>query len=312
MIRAVSPLLLGAAGLLALILGGLVLRTFGPRYRVGRLLATTPQVSIAEALDLAASGRSRYVRVDGRIDAEEEFEDANHRPLVFRRTRLETRTGRGWQVFEDERQAVPFEVREGLDSIGVDHTALDSGLIVVPRESVGRAADLPDRIPLEIAPETTVRARVDQISSVEHAIVLGVPTASESADGPEARMSSGLGRPLVLTVLETNEAMRVLAAGGARRARLAAACLVAGLALIAASLLWVGLSLIAPSVAVAASAEPTAVAGGDPRSDGQGPGLIGTPGLAILAVVGIALLAVILTTAYVRLTDPRRRDPRPR
>src|SRR6266550_6025451 len=125
-IRPVTPLLLAAAGLVALGLGGVVLRTYGPRYRVGRLLATTPRVTIAEALELAASRRPRYVRVDGRIDADDEFEDTDHRPLVFRRTRLEAQNRRGWRVFEDHRQAVDFEVREGLDAIAIDHEALDA------------------------------------------------------------------------------------------------------------------------------------------------------------------------------------------
>jgi hypothetical protein len=323
-IRAVTPLLLAAAGALALALGGVVLRTFGPRYRVGRLLATTPRVSIAEALELAASGRRRYVRIDGRIDAEDEFEDADHRPLVFRRTRLESRAGRGWRVFEDQRRAVAFEIREGLDAIAIDHAALDAGLVVVPRESVGTAADLPDRVPPELAADTPVRARIDQVSSVEHAIVLGVPLPAGGGDASTSRMSAGLGRPLVLTVLEPPEAIRVLAADGGGRIRLAAVCLAAGAALIVASLAWAGLAAIVPGlsalvpgigglipVALAASPEPSIAAGGDPRSNGQGPGLVGTPGVAILAVVAIGIGAVVVTTIYVRLTRPAQ-PPRPR
>jgi hypothetical protein len=318
-IRAVTPLLLAAAGVVALGIGGLVLRTFGPRYRVGRLLATTPRVSIADALELAASGRPRYVRVDGRIDADDEFEDADHRPLVFRRTRLETRTGRNWQAFEDHRQTVPFDIREGLDSIGVDADALDAGLVVVRRESVGVAADVADRIDPAVSPDTPVRMRVDQVSSVEHAIVLGVPLPADrtAAGGPAARMTAGLGRPLVLTVLEPPEAMRVLGADGGGRTRLAAVCLVAGVALIVAAVAWGGLVALVPGLASLAPAlgafVPTALAaspeasaatgGGDPRSNGQGPGLVGTPGLAILGVIAIGIVAVIATTVYVRLTD---------
>jgi hypothetical protein len=315
---------------LALVLGGAVLRTFGPRYRVGRLLATTPRISIAEALELAASGRRRYVRIDGRIDAEDEFEDADHRPLVYRRTRLESRAGRAWRVFEDQRQAVPFEIREGLHAIGVDDAALDAGLVVVPRESVGTAADLPDRVPAGLAGDTPVRLRIDQVSSVEHAIVLGVPVPAAGGDAaagrpPDARMSAGLGRPLVLTVLEPPEAMRVLAGNGRGRARLAAVCLAAGAALILASLAWLGLASIVPGLSavvpglgglipgvLAASPEPSVGAGGDPRSNGQGPGLVGTPGLAIAAVVAIGIVAVIATTIYVRLTGPTERRPRRR
>ena len=40
-----------------------------------------------------------------------------------------------------------FEVREGLDGIAVDHDAIADGLIVIPRQSVGTAADAPDRVP---------------------------------------------------------------------------------------------------------------------------------------------------------------------
>ena len=44
---------------------------------------------------------------------------------------------------------------------------------------------------------------------------------------------------------------------------------------------------------------------GDPRSSGQGPGLVGDPGIAILAVVAIGLGTVIATLVYVRLTADR-------
>lgn len=338
-IRAVSPLLLGAAGLVALVAGGLVLRTFGAAYRIGRLLATAPVVTVAEANSIAAAGSRAYVRIAGRIDADDEFEDADHRPLVFRRVRLATRTGRTWRPFEDHRQAVPFTVNEGLDSIGIDVDALDAGLIVVPRESVGLASDMPDRVPEGHPADTPVRARIEQISSVEHAIVVGYPVAiapdasgavdvsagvDATAAEPDppgtltARMTAGRGRPLILTVLEPPEAMRILAGGDAERTRLAAGLLGAGAILIAGALLWAAVTTLLPALitalpgtadlvaaAHAASGEPsTAPGGGDPRSNGQGPGLVGTPGLALLGVVGIALGAIVVTTIYVRLTAP--------
>jgi len=227
----VSPLIPFVAGLCALVAGVLVLRTFGPGYRVGRLLAATPAVSIGEARALAA-GSPRFVKVSGRIDAEEEFEDDAHRPLVFRRTRLQLRTGRRWVSFEDRRERVDFEVREGLDGIAIDDSTLDAGLVVIPRESVGTAADVTDRVPAGTDPLTPVRLRVEQVSSVEHAIVLGVPSLDAAG---EPRMSAGLGRPLILTTLEPDEAMRVLAGGERRRPLIAAACMVGGLVLIAAA-----------------------------------------------------------------------------
>ena len=232
-IAAVSSLIPLAAGIAALVAGVLVLRTYGPRYRVGRLLAVTRTVSVSEARTLA-TGPPRYVRVSGRIDAEQEFEDDAHRPLVFRRTRLELRRDDQWVSFEDSRERVDFEVRDGLEGIVVDDAALDAGLVVIPRESIGTAADVSDRVPSGTPPTTPVRLRVQQVSTVEHAIVLGVPGLG---DAGEPRMSAGLGRPLVLTTLEPDEAMRILAEGERRRPLIAATCLAGGLGLITFALI---------------------------------------------------------------------------
>ena len=228
MIAGVIPLAFLTAGLVALAAGAVVLRSFGPRYRIGRLLATAPRVTVAEAVQLADAG-PRYVAVEGRIDAEEPFEDDAHRPLVFRRTRLEQRTGSsGWTAFEDHREAVTFTVREGLDEIGIDTDALDTGLIVVRREAVGTAADVHERAG-NLSPDTSVRLRIEQVSAVEHAIAVGVPR--RDTDGG-VRLTEGLGRPLIVTTLERSEAMRILAGGRTTRPLLAAICLAAGLGLV--------------------------------------------------------------------------------
>src|SRR5689334_13047952 len=172
-IARVPSLVLAAAGVVALAAAGLILRTFGPSYRIARLIATTPKVTVAEARRLATGARRVYVRVDGRIDSEDDFEGPDHQPLVLRRVRLEARQGRRWDAFEDHRQTVPFGISEGLETIAIDVDALDRGLVVVPRESIGTAADMPDRVPEGTPPETPIRARIDQLSSVEHAIVCG-------------------------------------------------------------------------------------------------------------------------------------------
>jgi hypothetical protein len=315
MIGPVGPLLLVAAGLVALVAAAVTLRSFGPRYRVGRLLAATPAVTVAEARQLADSGEKAYVRVHGRIDAEDPFEDAAHRPLVLRRTRFVARSGRDWTPFEDSREAVPFEIHEGLDTIGVDGAALDDGLVVVVRESEGVAGDIGDRAPAGLAPTTPVRAIIEQVSAVDHAIVVGVPTAG--ADGSPA-MTAGLGRPLILTTLETDEAMRILA-GGANRPRFVAACFAVGAGLIVAGVAWAAIGAIGGALAaiggllvpVALAASPTPATGGDPRSSGEGPGLVGEPGLAILAVAAIAIAAIVATTVWVRLTRDGTREDTP-
>jgi len=299
----VTPLVPFLAGLAALGAGLLVLRSFGPRYRVGRLLATTPRVTVAEALELGRRGRAPYVRVHGRIDSEAEFEGPAHEPLVLRLTRFQDARNGGWRTYELTREVVPFVVNEGLSSIAIDGDAVDTGLVVLPRVAAGAAADAGDRGPAGVAPGTPVRIVVEQVTSVEHAIVLGVPVADE---GGRVRLSAGPDRPLVLTTLEPPEAMRVLAGGETRRPRIAAVLLIAGVALIVLAASW-WLLLVLPGAVAAASPEPTRAPANDPRSSGEGPGLVGQPGLALLAVLAIAALSVALTLAYVRLSDPRRR-----
>jgi hypothetical protein len=62
--------------------------------------------------------------------------------------------------------------------------------------------------------------------------------------------------------------------------------------------------VVAGASVLAASPSPGAGAG-DPRSSGQGPGLVGDPVFAIVAVVAIGLGAVVVTLAWVRLTARR-------
>jgi hypothetical protein len=69
-----------------------------------------------------------------------------------------------------------------------------------------------------------------------------------------------------------------------------------------------GLRLVDPSAAWAASPSPDAASGGDARSSGQGPGLVGDAGTAIVGTLAIGFGAVVITTLYVRLT-PQRRPP---
>jgi hypothetical protein len=63
-----------------------------------------------------------------------------------------------------------------------------------------------------------------------------------------------------------------------------------------------------PAVVAAASPEPSAP-GGDTRSAGEGPGLVGAPFLAILAVLGLGLVTAGATVVYLRLAaGPPDRD----
>lgn len=297
-----TPLLPIVVGLAALALGVAILRSFGANYRVGRILAVAPVVSVAEARAFAED-RPRYVAIQGRIDAADEFEDEAHRPLVLRRVRFQLRGRRGWTTVDEQRQAVDFEVREGLDAILIDKAAIDDGLVVLPRESVGTVADAPDRAPAGTPPATPLRLRIEQVSSVEHAIVAGVPT-TDPATGT-VRMTAGLGRPLILTTLERDEAMRVLASDAPRRPMLAVIAMVIGMVSLTVGIVW-AIAGAVTTTALAASPEPTGVLGGDPRSSGQGPGLVGDPLTAIVLVVLIGVGTAVATAVYVRISSGRR------
>jgi hypothetical protein len=219
--------LLGVAAAVLLAGAAVCLRGVGPGYRVARLLGSAPEVSLGQATALARRRERRYVRVRGRISSEEEFPDENERPLVFRRSRLEARSEGGrWRTLADERLAVPFRVGSRADDIAVDVDALGDGLVVLPRVSEGLASDLPPDQREGLAPGTLVRLRLEQVSAVEQATVVGVPTLDP---GGTPQMSAGLGRPLILTTLEPAASMRVLAAGRRGRVVFGAALLLAAL-----------------------------------------------------------------------------------
>lgn len=69
----------------------------------------------------------------------------------------------------------------------------------------------------------------------------------------------------------------------------------------AAALVWLAMTM----TTMAASPSP-GTEGGDPRSSGQGPGLVGDPAFALIAVLLIGLISVLATLAYVRLTARRK------
>jgi hypothetical protein len=236
----VDPQLLIVLGFIALAAGALVLLSFGPGFRVGRLLAATPDVPLSAAIEAAGSGQAGYIRLAGRIDSDSDFEDHARRPLVLRRTRIQVRRPWGWRTVETQTEAVPFRLSAGLDSVAIDAGSIGPGLVVVPRESVGTASDLPERIPAGTPPSTPVRAVIEQVSLVDHAIALGVPV--RAADGTTT-LTSGMGRPLVLTTLEPDEAMRILTGGDRRRTLMAAVLLVVGLVLLVAGLVLAALGV---------------------------------------------------------------------
>ena len=210
-------LALAAIGLA--LVSALVLRSVGSGLRIGRLLAGTRMVDIGEAMRLATTDPSRYVRVTGRISSDEEFPDDQNRPLVFRRTRLEIKgSGEGtWQSIFDEREAVPFGIESRSDYIGIDDVALADGMVVIPRISLGVVSELPadyaTDVPAGTDPATPARLTIEQLSAVEHATAVGRVTLREGVP----TLTAGTNRPLIVTTLDQAAAMRLLARGKRQR-----------------------------------------------------------------------------------------------
>lgn len=293
----IPGLLLTFAGVAAIVVAEVIARR-SPAQRIGRTLAAARSVAIDEALRIAQAGEPRYVLVHGRISSAEEFPDESDRPLVYRRRRIDLRDGDGrWQVASPAVEGVPFGVEARDDYIAVDSAQLEAGLVVVPREAVGVVADLPSDIApaTPTDPQAPARLVVEQVSAVEHASVAGVPT--QLADGTPA-MSSGLGRPLILTTLEIPEALRLLGTGRRATALVTAVLIVVGVMLIGVGVLLV---IAGPALAASPTPEPLPTPF-DPRGGGgAGEGTIGGPFLALLAVVGLGVLTAVVTAILVRL-----------
>lgn len=231
-------------GIVLGVLGLVLLRSTGGGWRLGRLLAAAPLRSLAEAATIAASGDEAYVRLHGRIDSAEEFPGDTGVPLVFRRRRLQRASTAGvwrrpgWKTFDDERLAVPFGLRQRDAHVAIDTDALGDGLVVIPRVSEGVASDLTGDEAIETTREmpgdTPVRMRIELVASTDHGTATGVPRLG--SDGGVV-LGPGLGRPLILTTLDLDEAMRVLAAERRSVLAPAAALLVAAPILIVVGLI---------------------------------------------------------------------------
>ncbi len=64
----------------------------------------------------------------------------------------------------------------------------------------------------------------------------------------------------------------------------------------------IAVALIVPAAVLGASPQPTPEAGGDTRSPGEGPGLVGSPLMAIGGVLALGIVAAAGTLLYVRAT----------
>ncbi len=88
--------------------------------------------------------------------------------------------------------------------------------------------------------------------------------------------------------------------GSSRRRRMAGLVV-----LIALCVGWLLVAATATALAADPSPSPGGDAGGDTRSPGEGPGLVGSPLFAIGGVLVVGLVSVGLAQAYLRATPDR-------
>ena len=91
-------------------------------------------------------------------------------------------------------------------------------------------------------PQLPARLRLDLLSSVDHALVLGVPAVDPEV-GPILR--PGLNRPLILTNLEPKEAIRLLADGRQGTTRAISLLLGVGTAAVLGGVAWALIDAVA-------------------------------------------------------------------
>ena len=306
--------LIGAA---LLVIGLLLSRRTDARTRAGQLLAGLSPISPTEALKLAAlrGDSAPYLAIKGSIDAPEIFEDEHHRPLVFRRERVSIADEGGWRVIDTVERSLPFVVSDPSSSISIATADLADGLVVVERRWEGSVAELhaagreyqrPETAALVAAlatsdPTRGARVGLEQISNLDRATAAG-----QLVDG---ELRAGAGRPLVVTTLESADALRLL--GGEARGRLVSSTL--ALALLAIGLLLllggVALALASPALgADAASPSPTPTPNpesGDARNGGVGVGPGGLLGLVVMFALPLLFAAIVVLIT--RLVTRQRR-----
>lgn len=317
---------IGAAGVVALLLGTLLVSRTGARMRAGRLLAGLSPTEPSLALRAAAlqGGTLPYVAVKGSVDATEIFEDEHHRPLVYRRERVLIADGGSWREIDRAVRSVPFVVSDAEGAIAVDAAALDEGLIVLERRWDGTVAELHearrdyatdasrDLVATLAASDPTRGARLslEQVSTLDRATAVGALR--------EGTLTSHGSRPLVFTTLERSEALRVV--GGGRRAAQVAG--IAGSLLLALGAAAVAAAVVLAFVAAlglvgsgsmggAGSVPSTGLPGGgvesgDARAGAAAVGLAGAASLVVALAVPVAAAGIVV--AIVRLA--MRRDGR--
>ena len=215
----------------------LVLRNAGARPAVARRLAGPRETKVGQLLGDAAT-TDRPIRVSGRIRCRDPLEMGGGERLVAFHRDVEVKVAGTWRSVERLRETRSFDLWDHDGSLPVDPSLAAEPLIVIPKVWRGDPSELEEphasavaRLAERHGSPTEARAITRGINVTDRLRILARATADESGR-PRLEPPKG---GFLITNLELDDAMRLLAG---RNRRLVAASIV-GLA-VAVALLAIG------------------------------------------------------------------------
>jgi hypothetical protein len=218
------------AGLLAIAIGWLLLRSTGARVGMARRLGGAREWKVGE-LVRAEQLPPRPVRVVGRIRCPDPLAMPSGEQLVAYHRDVEVRLASGrWRAVERLRETRSFELWDHAGSLGLDPAAAAEPLVTIPYVWHGSPQELDDahraalgRLTADGSVATAARATTRTIPVIEHLLVLAV---ARRVDGRvELAPPSG---GYVISSVPLDTAMRLLAGTKRRSMALGIGVMTAG------------------------------------------------------------------------------------
>ena len=239
------------AGAMLLVVGVVTIRRSGARVATGRRFGGARAVSIAELQDLAAADRlpNRPVRIAGRVRCTDPLQEPGGDRVVALHRDVEVQLQDGaWRPIERLREARAMQLWERAVAIDLDLGQAAEPLISLPHVWEGTTAELGPSFRSAVAriigpgdAPRPARSTTRRLTVVDQLIVLA---AARRGPGGRAQLTPPPGGFLV-TNLELDAAMRLLAGRGKSRMRWGFGLAVAGAALSVIGLVGAGAAWLA-------------------------------------------------------------------
>ncbi len=239
-----AALIVAATGGLVALGGWLVLRMSGARLDLARRLAGPREVEVGD-LEALVGGRERAVRVVGRVRCADPLVTEDGERLVAYHRDVSVRLRRWqWRTIDRIRDTRGFELWDHAGSVAVDPARAADPLIAIPRVWQGEPAVLDPafgpalaRIRERHGEPSMARSVAHSLSVVDRLSVVA-HVASDSDGRPRLVPPPG---GFLISNLELDAAMRLLAGPRRRRSVLAMVTAGVGLLILAGGLLAAGL-----------------------------------------------------------------------